>query len=144
MARVSEGSSEKEFVTKLFENCDLKTHQRYIQQEGMKISKKELSSLVNSLREFLKIFDEASERTRIPVTIPKKNLLSKDKRFSLLKTIKIQLNIQMSKIVNFADSGPTILASVPSRIFELHGNPFKVTPIVNPNYRRTHHLDKNR
>ena len=59
--RVSKGSIKKSFAIRLFEFCDLKTQQRYIQQEEVIFPKRELRSLVNSLRDFLKSFDKASK-----------------------------------------------------------------------------------
>ena len=57
IVRVSRGSNKKSFAIKLFQLCDLKTQQRYILQEEMNISKRELTCLVNNLRDFLKTFD---------------------------------------------------------------------------------------
>ena len=64
--RVSKGSKEKSFENK-FQFCDLKTQQRYIPQEEVNISKRELSSLIDSLRDFLKTFDRASKCLQIPL-----------------------------------------------------------------------------
>ena len=65
--RVSRGSNKNSFAIKLFQFCDLKTQQRYIFQEGMKISKRELTCLVDNLRAFLKTFDQASKCIQIPL-----------------------------------------------------------------------------
>ena len=51
---VRKGSNKKIFAIKLFQFFDLKTQKRYIFQEEVKISKGELSSVVDSLRDFLK------------------------------------------------------------------------------------------
>ena len=61
IVRVSRGSNKKSFAIKLFQFCDLKTQQRYILQEEVKISWRELNSLVDSLRDFLKSFHHASK-----------------------------------------------------------------------------------
>ena len=51
----------------LFHFCDLKTQQGYIIQEKMKISKRELTCLVDSLRDFLNFFDHAGKCIQIPL-----------------------------------------------------------------------------
>ena len=60
-ARVSRGSNQNFFASRLFQFSDLKTQQRYILQEEVIISKSELSSLVYSLCEFLKTFDHSGK-----------------------------------------------------------------------------------
>ena len=61
IVRVSRGSNKKSSAIKLFQFCDLKTQQRYIPQEEVNISKRELTCLVDNLRDFLKTFDQASK-----------------------------------------------------------------------------------
>ena len=61
IVRVSRGSNKISFAIKLFQFCDLKTQQRYILQEEVNISKRELTCLVDNLRDFLKTFDQASK-----------------------------------------------------------------------------------
>ena len=70
IVRVSRGCNKKSFAIKLFQFCDLKTQQRYIFQEEVIISKRELTCLVNDLRDFLKTFDEASKCIQIPLPKP--------------------------------------------------------------------------
>ena len=69
--RVSRGSNKKSFGIKLFQFCDLKTQQRYIIQQEVNISKRELTCLVDSLRDFLKTFDHATKCIQIPLPKPK-------------------------------------------------------------------------
>ena len=71
IVRVSRDSNKKSFAIKLFQFCDLKTKQRYILQEEMNISKRELTCLVDSLRDFLKTFDQACKCIQIPLLKPK-------------------------------------------------------------------------
>ena len=71
IVRVSRGSNKKSFAIKLFSFCDLKTHERYIFQQEVNISKRELTRLVDSLRDFLKTFDHASKCMQIPLPKPK-------------------------------------------------------------------------
>ena len=52
--RVSRGSNKKSFAVKLFQFCDLETKQRYNLQEEVNISERELTCLVDNLRDFLK------------------------------------------------------------------------------------------
>ena len=71
IVRVSRGSNKKLFAMKLFQFCDLKTQQRYTFQEEVNISKRELTCLVDNLRDFLKTFDQASKCIQIPLPMPK-------------------------------------------------------------------------
>ena len=68
IVRVNRGSNKKSFAIKLFQFCVLKTQQRYILQEEVNISIRELTSLVDSLRKILKTFDHASKCIQIPLT----------------------------------------------------------------------------
>ena len=71
IVRVSRGSNNKSFARKFFQFCDLKTQQRYILQEEVNISKRELTCLVDSLCDFLKTFDQASKCIQFPLPKPK-------------------------------------------------------------------------
>ena len=71
IVQVSRGSNKKSFAIKLFQFCDLKRQQRYILQEEMIISKRELTCLVVSLRAFFKNFDHASKYIQVPLRQPK-------------------------------------------------------------------------
>ena len=66
IVRVRRGSNKKTFAIKLIQFCDLKTQQRYILQEEVNISKRELTYLVHSLRNFLKTLDQASKCVQVP------------------------------------------------------------------------------
>ena len=85
----------------------------------MNISKKEMTSLVNSLRDFLKTFDHASKCIQIP--LPKLKVeIGCTKSIDNLsahyhKDIKISLNIQIDKFVDRSDLETTILAYFPSK-----------------------------
>ena len=69
--RDSISSIKKSFAIKLIQFCNLKTQQRYILQEEVNISKRELTCLVDILRDFLKTFDHASKCIQIPLPKPK-------------------------------------------------------------------------
>ena len=59
--RVSNGYNKKSFAFKVFHFCDSKLQQRFILKETVSISKKETESLLDSLGEFLKAFDQANK-----------------------------------------------------------------------------------
>ena len=88
IARDSKGCNKESFATKLFLFYDVKTEQRLTLQGEVSISKKELASLVDSLRYFLKTIDQASRCLHIPVPTPK-NVIgyteSKQTLYSLLQ-----------------------------------------------------------
>ena len=69
--RVSKGSNKKSFAFKVFHYCDSKSQQRFIFEEEVSISKKEIESLLDSLGEFLKAFDQANKVSQIPLPKPK-------------------------------------------------------------------------
>ena len=65
----------------------------------MNISKRYLSSLVDSLRDFLKTFDKVIKCLQVPLPKPKLRLDQQNqKTIFLLITIKISLNIQEDKL----------------------------------------------
>ena len=64
----------KTFAFKLIQFCNIKTLLRFILQEEVNISKRELGSVVDSLRDFLKIFDKESKCLQIPLPKPKKDI----------------------------------------------------------------------
>ena len=87
IVRISTGSNKKSFPIKFFQFCDIKTRQRYILQKEVKISTRELTSLVDSLRDFLKTFDHASQCIYIRLPQPKIEIgspKSQDNQCSLL------------------------------------------------------------
>ena len=123
LVRVSRGSNKNSFAIKLFQFSDMKTQQRYILQEKVNISKRELTSLVDSLRDFLKSFDHASSVYRLPYRSPKLRLdLQSQKTISLLITITISFCTQIDKFLYRSDLETPTLAYCPSNKFELHGN----------------------
>ena len=83
IVRVSRGSNEKAFAIKLFQFCDLKTQQHYILQEEVTISNRELTCLVDNLRDFLKTFHEASKCTHISLPKPKVEIASTKSKHNL-------------------------------------------------------------
>ena len=83
--RVSRGSNKKSTAIKLFQVCDIKRQQRYILQQEVNVSKRELTCLVDSLRDSFKSFDQASKCKQIPLPKPKVEIgstMSKDNFFA--------------------------------------------------------------
>ena len=68
IVRVSKGSNKKTFAFKVFYFRDSKLQQRIILKEEVSISKKEIESLLDSLGDLLKAFDEANKVSQIPQT----------------------------------------------------------------------------
>ena len=145
IVRVSRGSNKKSFAIKLFQFCDLKTQQRYILQEEVNISKRELTCLVNNLRDFLKIFDQASKCLQIPLPKPKVEIGSTKSKDNLFvhhyNDIIEHLNRQIRLSFRFGNNNSCVFSL---KKFELHGNQFFRTEIVNLNHREINHLYKNR
>ena len=61
LVRVSKRSNKKSFAFKVFHFCDSKLQQRFILKEEVSICKKEIESLLDSLGEFVKAFDQANK-----------------------------------------------------------------------------------
>ena len=145
IVRVSRGSNKKSFAIKLFQFCDLKTQQRYILQEEVNISKRELTCLVDILRDFLKTFDKASKCIQIPLPKPKVEIGStkaKDNLFAhYYNDIIEHPNRQIRLSFRFGNNNSFVFSL---KKFELHGNQFILTEVVNLNHREIHHLYKNR
>ena len=145
IVRVSRGSNKKSFAIKLFQFCDLKPQQRYILQEEGNISKRELTCLVDNLRDFLKTFDQASKCIRIPLPKPKVEIgsaKSNDNLFAHHYNDNIEHpNRQISLWFRFGNNNSCVFSL---KKFELHGNQLILTEIFNLNHRETHHLYKNR
>ena len=145
IARVSRGFSQKSFAIKLFQFCDSKTQQRYILKEEVNISKRELTSLVDSLRVFLKTFDDASKCVQIPLPKPKVEIgstKSKDNLFAHYYNDIIELPNRQNRLSFRFGNNNSCVFSI--KMFELHGNQFILPGIVNLNHREIQHLYKNR
>ena len=85
IVRVSKGSNKNSFAFKVFQVCDSKLQQRFILKEEVSISKNEIESLLDSLGEFLKAFDQANKVLQIPLPKPKFEIgftKAKDELFS--------------------------------------------------------------
>ena len=137
IVRISRGSNRKSFAIKLFQFCDLKAQQRYILQEEVNISKRKLNCLVDSLRDFLKTFDHATKCIQISLTKPKVEIgstKSKDNLFAhYYNDIFKHRNRELRLSFRFGNNNSRVFST---KMFELHGNQFILTEIVNLNHMR--------
>ena len=129
----------------MFHFCDSKLQQRFIHKEEVSNSKKGIKPLLNSLGEFLKAFDRANKVSQIPLTKPKFELgftKTKDELFShCYKDVAGHLNRQIRLSYRF-EKNKTCVFSI--REFEIYGDQFVFTEVVNLVYREIKHLYKNR
>ena len=143
--RVSRGSNKKSFAIKSFQACDLKTQQRYILQEEVNISKTELTCPFGSQRNFLKTFDKPSKCIQILLPKPKVEIGSTKSNDNLFahyyNDIIEHPNRQIRLSFRFGNNNSCVFSL---KKFELHGNQFVLTEIVNLNLRENHHLCQNR
>ena len=143
--RVSKGSNKKSVAFKVFHFCDSKLQQRFILEEEVSISKKEIESLLDSLGEFLKAFDQANKVLQIPLPKPKFEIgftKAKDVVFShCYKDIAEHLNRQKRISFRFGKN-KTCVFSI--KKFEHYGDQFILTEVVNLGFREIKHLYKNR
>ena len=144
IVRVSRGSNKKLFAIRLFQFCDIKTQQGYILQEKVNISKRELTCLVDNLRDFLKTFDQASKCIQNPLPKPKVEIGSTTSKDNLVvhhyNDVIQHPNRQICSSFRFGNNNSCVFSL---KRFELQGNQFILTEIVNLNHREIHHLIKN-
>ena len=129
----------------MFQFCDSKLQQRFILKEEVSISKNEIESLLDSLGEFFKAFDQANKVSQIPLPKPKFEIgfkKAKDELFShCYKDIVEHLNRQIRISFRF-EKNKTFVFSV--KKFEHYGDQFILTEVVNLGYREINLLYKNR
>ena len=117
IVRVSKGSNKKSFSFKAFHFCDSKLQQQFILKEEVSLFKKDIVSLLDSLGEFLKTFDQANKVSQIPLPKPKFEIgftKSKDELFShCYKDLVEQLTRQVRLLFLFEKK--TRLTSFPSK-----------------------------
>ena len=128
----------------MFHFCDSKLQQRFILKEEVSISKKEIESLLDSLGEFLKAFDQANKVSQIPLPNPKIEIgftKAKDELFRhCYKDIVEHLNRQIRLSFRF-EKDKTCVFSIKN--FEQYGDQFILTEVVSLSYREIKHLYKN-
>ena len=145
IVRVSRGSNKESFAIKLFQFCDIKTQHCYIVQEQVNILKRELTCLVDTLRNFLKTFDQAIKCIQIPLPKPEVEIgstRSKDNLFAHYYNDIIEHPNRQIRLSFRVGNNNSCVFSLQK--FELQGNQFILTEIVNLNHREIHHLYKNR
>ena len=146
IVRVDKGSK-KTFAFRLFQFCDIMAHPQYIFQEEVEVndSKRELSSLVDSLRDLLKTFDKASEWLQIPSPKPTYEIGSTEVKDNLFAPYLIDItehqNRQFRLSFRFGNNNSCVLSN---KNFEGHGNQIFLTEIVNNSHREVQHFYKNR
>ena len=105
IVRVNKGSNKKSFALKVFPFCDSKLQQRFVLKEEVSIFKKEIESLLDSLGEFLKAFDQANKVSQIPLPKPELEIgftKAKDELFShCYRVIVENLNRQIRSSIRF-------------------------------------------
>ena len=145
IVRVSEGSNKKFFAFKVYHFCDSKLPQRFILKEEVSISRNEIESLLDSMDEVLKAFDQANKVSQIPLPKPKFETgftKAKDELFShFYKDVVEQLNRQFRKSFRF-EKNKTCVFSI--KKFEHYGDQIILTEVVNLGYNEIKHLYKNR
>ena len=117
IVRVRKGSNKKSFTFNLFSFCDLKTQQPYMLQEEVNICKRELISLIDSLRDFSKLLITPASVYKFPHRSKKLRLDLQSQRTTSLHIIKTtSLNIQIKETSDHSELPTTNLASFPSKV----------------------------
>ena len=129
----------------MFQFCDSKLQQRFILKEEVSISEKDIESLLDSLGEFLKAFDQANKVSQIPLPRPKFEIgftKANDELFSHChKDIVEHLNRQIRLPFRF-ENNKTCVLSIEK--FEHYGDQFILTEVVNLGYHEINFLYKTR
>ena len=114
-------------------------------QEEVNTFKRGLTSLADSLRDFLKPFDHASKCIRIPLPKPKVeigSIKSKDNFFAhYYKDMIEHPNRQICSSFGFGNNNSCVFSI---KKFELHGSLFIPGEFNSLNHRDSHQLYKNR
>ena len=114
IARVSKGSIKKSFGEKFLQFCELKLQQRYTFWEKMHVSKRELISWADSLRDFFNLMTMRASAYRFLNGDPKMKLdVQFRKTISLFSALKLSLNNRIDKFV-YRSCLETLFASFPS------------------------------
>ena len=120
---VSKRSNKKYFAFKVFHFGDLKLQQRFILKEEVSISKKESETLLDSLDDILKAFDQANKAKQIP--LPNLNLrldFQKQKTNCSVIVTRIILSVWPDKFGCRSALKRTRLASFPSKSLNITVN----------------------
>ena len=145
IVRVSKGSNNKSLHPKCFNFAIQSYSSDLFSRKKTTFPKKQIESLLDSLGEFLKAFDEANKVSQIPLRKPKFEIgftKAKNELFShCYKDIVEHLNRQIRLSFRF-DKNKNCVLSI--KKFEQYGDQFILTEVVNLSYREIKHLYKNR
>ena len=136
IVRVSKGSNKKSFAFRVFPFCDSKLQQRFILKEEVSISKKENESLLDSLGEFLKAFDQTNKVSQIPLPKPKFEIgftKAKDELFSHCYKDIVEHSNRQIRLSFWFEKNKTGVFSIEK--FEHYGDQFILTEVINLSYR---------
>ena len=142
--RIRKGSNWKYFAFKLLQFCDLKTQQRFILQEEVNFSQKELIFLLTVCAIFAKLLMKRASVYRFHYRNSKLRLDQQSRKTtSLLNTKKIKTypNEQIRLPFWFGNNNSCVFST---KKIELHGQHFVLAEIVKRNHREIQHLYKNR
>ena len=146
IVRVSKGSNKKIFAFKLFQFCNLKNQQRFILEEEVSVSLKELAAILNTLRQFLKQYDKTVKYPALyPLPKPKQEIgftLFKDELFAhYFQDIKEHCNRQIRLSFRFERNKECCFSI---KKFQIVGEQNVLTDIINLRHCEVHSLYKNR
>ena len=144
IVRVSKGSNRKIFAFKLFQFCNLKNQQRFILEEEVSVSLKELAAILNTLRQFLKQSDKTVKFPALyPLPKPKQGIgftLFKNELFAYyFQDIKEHCNRQIRLSFRFERNKECCFSS---KKFEIVGEQNVLTEIINLRHCEVHSLYK--
>ena len=120
----------------MFHFCNSKLQQRNNLKEEVSISKNEHESLLDSLGDFLKVFDQANNVSQIPVPIPEFDIgftKAKDELFSQCYNDIAQHLNRLFRLSFRFEKNKTCVFSV--KEFEHYADQLVHTEVVNLSYR---------
>ena len=143
IVRVSKGSNKKILAFKLFQFCNLKSQKRFILEEEVSVSLRELAAILNTLRQFLKQYDKAVKFPALyPLPKPKQEIgftIFKDELFShYFQGIKEHCNRQILRIERNKECCFCI------KKFQIVGEQNVLTEIFNLRHFEVHSFYENR
>ena len=120
------------------------TVNRYIVQREVKFFSKKISSLDDSLRDFLKTFDRTSKCLHIPLPKPKIEIWSTKSKDNLFAPFYECIIEHPNKQIRFSFwFGNNSFCVFSVKKFELHGDQFVLAEGVNVNHREIYNLYRN-
>ena len=146
IVRVSKGSNKKIFAFKIFQFCKLKNQRRFILEEEVSVSFKELAAILNTLRQFLKQYDQTVKFPALyPLPKPKQEIgftLFKDELFAhYFQDIKEHCNRPIRLSFRFERNKE---CCVSIKKFQIVGEQNVLKETINLRHCEVHRLYKNR